>query len=129
MFVTAATVFYEAGQHDRAVEMLDRMGTALAPYPYDAISIGFSTNDYMVIEAASLYYRLGEKAKGDAMARKLAEELLTGIDFYETYQEYAPSEYQSYVEYTYLLMSKTAPYADRELIDSLRTRIKEFLEN
>lgn len=127
LFVTAATVFNEAKQYDRAVEMLDRMCAALTPYPYDAICIGFSTNDYMFIEAASLYYKLGESEKANAIASKLSDELIAGMDFYEKYQEYAPSEYQSYVEYTYLLMNKIAPYADKSLVSILETRIKDFL--
>lgn len=129
LFVTAATVFNEAKQYDRALEMLDRMCAALAPYPYDAISIGFSTNDYMFIEAATLYYKLGASAKGEAIAEKLADELIAGMDFYEKYQEYAPSEYQSYVEYTYLLMNKIASYADKSIVDRLEARIKEFLKD
>lgn len=115
VFVTAAIAFEKAGQPERALEMLNTMWEKTAPYPLDAIPIGFSANDYMVIESISLYYRLGQAEKANAIAEALYEELLSAACFYAGYYEYAKNDYETCVQYLYFLADELEKGGNTEL--------------
>lgn len=119
VFVTAATVFADAGQNERALEMLDLMWEKTAPYPIESIPIGFAANDYMVIESISLYFRLGQAEKANAIAEALYEELFTAACFYAGYYDYAKSDYESCVQYLYFLADELAKGGNTALSEQI----------
>lgn len=129
MFVTMAQSFYKHGDKDRALALLDKMTDVMKVYPLDAIPIGFSNNDYMIVESIDLYYKLGQRDKALGLAQDLSDQLLHGADFYLRYYEYAQSECESYAQYIYLLADRLQRNGENTLADELDGKLKQIVRS
>ncbi|MDY3783125.1 MAG: DUF2723 domain-containing protein [Candidatus Cryptobacteroides sp.] len=118
-FVSCAKAFMDAGSSERALEMLDKSMEVMAHYPLEAIPIGFSGNDYVVVEMIDLYYRLGQEDKARNLASQLASELLVTARFYLEYYEFAKDDFEMAGNYIYCLADTLKDTPDKELGEKL----------
>ena len=119
LFVTCARAFMKAGENGRALEMLDRCEEVMRNYPLETIPLGFSGNDYMVIEAVSCYYELGQPEKAFALAERMGGELLVSARFYLQFYDWAMDELDLTGNYIYFLADEMKKGGNAEAADKL----------
>ncbi len=119
LFVTCAEAFMAAGENDRALEMLDRCAEVMEHYPLETVPLGFSGNDFMVVETVRDYYALGQSEKALALATRMGEELLVSANFYLQFYDWAPDELDMVGGYIYLLSDEMKTGGDNEAAEKL----------
>lgn len=119
LFVTCAEAFMAAGENDRALEMLDRCAEVMEHYPLETVPLGFSGNDFMVVETVRDYYALGQPEKALDLATRMGEELLVSADFYLQFYDWAPDELDLVGGYIYLLSDEMKTGGDTEAAEKL----------
>ena len=119
LFVTCAEAFMAAGENDRALEMLDRCAEVMEHYPLETVPLGFSGNDFMVVETVRDYYALGQPEKALALATRIGEELLVSANFYLQFYDWAPDELDMVGGYIYLLSDEMKTGGDTEAAEKL----------
>ena len=119
LFVTCAEAFMAAGENDRALEMLDRCAEVMEHYPLETVPLGFSGNDFMVVETVRDYYALGQPEKALDLATRMGEELLVSADFYLQFYDWAPDELDMVGGYIYLLSDEMKTGGDTEAAEKL----------
>jgi hypothetical protein len=90
-----------------------------ANFPLESISLGFSANDYMVIQMVENYYFLGAEDKARELGLKLADGLLATSRFYLEFYEYAGASFESTHRCLIYLADVFKQYGDKELSDKL----------
>ena len=87
IFINVAKELMEAGEIDKAVEMLDMCQECVPAevYPLDMSYYGFS-NEYMVADMIQLYYDLRQAEKGRELMNKFAPELRKSFDFFSSHE-------------------------------------------
>ena len=81
--------------------------------------MGFSSNDYMVVQIVEDYYFLGEKDKARELGLKLADGLLDSSRFYLKFYDYAASSFEGCHRCILYLADVFKQYGDNELSDRL----------
>jgi len=119
LFVSCANAFMKAGENDRAMEMLDKSREILRNYPVEAIPLGFSGNDYMVVETIGAYYKLGAADKARGLAAKLGAELLVTARFYLEFYDWAKDDFEMAGNYIYLLSDALKDGGDSEMAKTI----------
>lgn len=119
LFVTCAEAFMAAGENDRALEMLDRCAEVMEHYPLETVPLGFSGNDFMVVETVRDYYALGQPEKALDLATRMGDELLVSADFYLQFYDWAPDELDLVGGYIYLLSDEMKTGGDTEAAEKL----------
>ncbi|MCQ2146388.1 MAG: hypothetical protein MJZ16_02610 [Bacteroidales bacterium] len=129
LFVNCSNAFIAAGENDRAIEMLDRCQEIMRPecYPLESIALGFSGNDYMVVQMISNYYKLGQKEKARKIAVELGNELLKTTKFYLEYYSFSQSEFELCCQYIYLLCDEVEKGGDGDIADQLQGNLNAML--
>ena len=86
IFINVAKELVEAGQKEKAVEMLDMCQECVPEevYPLDMSYYGFA-NEYMVADMVQLYYDLGEYDKGRSLLSRFAPSLTESVNFFSGY--------------------------------------------
>ena len=128
MFYTAAECFMKHGENDRAVEMLDKGVSVLQHYPIEAIPLGFSGNDYMVIGMVDDYYKLGEVEKARELGSMIGEELMKTARFFLEFYEYSSSDFEMVGNYIYYLADVFEEGGDVELSEALTGSLTKMIE-
>ena len=134
LFVTCAKAFIAEGNNERAIEMLDRCSEIMKHYPLETIPIGFTGNDYMVVEMVHYYYALGLPEKALDLATRLGEELLNNLSFYFYYSlsprfyNIGSDEYNTIGSYIYLLADELERGGHKESAESLLAAMEEIIE-
>ena len=129
LFVTAAKVFQNKGENERALEMLDKMQEVMKPYPLDAIPLGFSNNNYMVTEAINTYFELGEREKALDLTARYSEELLRTTDFYMGFGSFSENECETCAQYIFLLSDRLEKNGEKKLASQLEGKFKTILDS
>lgn len=119
MFMVASNAFMREGENDRALEMVDMCADVMRNYPLEAIGIGLSGNDYMVVNMVENYYKLGETDKARALASEMGGELLKSAKFYFDFYDWAKSEFELVGNYIYFLADVMTNVGDKEAADNL----------
>ena len=127
MFVSCAKAFMNAGQDDRALEMLDTCCEIMHRYPLSGIPLGFSSSDYMVIKMIEQYYKLGRPEKARALGAELGESLIGNARFYISFYEYARSEFEMCVNYVYYLNDALKAGGDEALAKDMMTKMENMV--
>ena len=124
LFNSFAQAFMAAGQNDRAVEALDMCQSVMLDrnYPYETVPLGFTTNDYYVMDIVSKYYALGQKDKADALAGAFADELQTAANFYLQFYDVAEEDFGTVASYIYSLADVVKKGGNAKLSDSIENR-------
>ena len=116
IYVSAAGALVSCGEEEKALELLDdcQVNVPDSNYPLESITLGFSTNDYMVTQMVSLYYKLGAREKALELARKMGGELLVTAKFYLEFYDYADSDFELVGQYLYFLADEMEKGGDAE---------------
>ena len=87
LFINVAKELMDAGQYEKAVEILDMCQECVPEevYPLDMSYYGFS-NEYMVADMIQLYYDLGENEKGHDLLARFAPALCESLAFFSGYK-------------------------------------------
>ena len=130
LFVNAANAFMKEGQYERALEMLDKCQESVpaSTYPLESIPLGFSGNDYMVVEMVEDYYALGEKEKARELGIALANDLMVSARFYLEFYELSNSEFELCGNYIYFLVDAFREGGDTALADKLLSNISKLID-
>ena len=129
LFSTCAKAFLAAGENDRALEMLDMCSEVMHRFPLCAGPIGFSGNDYMVVQMVEQYYKLGQRDKAVELAMAFGDELMQSIIFYLQFYEYARSDFESSVNYLYFLIDTLEAAGDKPLADSYTKALSDLVQS
>src|SRR5574344_91347 len=133
IFVQTALGLYEDGENEKAIQILDKMQYVMTPenFPLNT-SILYSINEYTVLQAVELYFKLGAKEKAVSLAGKFAQETVDGITlFAKPYKDSFMSKSDlenSYSLYGYLLDLLNRNGAKEEA-DKLEFQVNELLKS
>lgn len=133
IFVQTALGLYEDGENEKAIQILDKMQYVMTPenFPLNT-SILYSINEYTVLQAVELYFKLGAKEKAVSLAGKFAQETVDGITlFAKPYKDSFMSKSDlenSYSLYGYLLDLLNRNGAKEEA-DKLEFQVNEVLKS
>ncbi len=85
MFVNTAEHLFEQGDMERCLNLIDKCIDIMPAknFPY-SISWMRSINEVSLINAVELYYKCGEPAKGDMLARELGADLINTVAYLTT---------------------------------------------
>ncbi len=121
MFLNVANALIDAGEDDKALEILDlcQKNFPEQNFPLESIPIGFSANDYMVIQMVENYYYLDADDQARELGLKMSEELLETARFYLEFYEYAGSSFETTHRCIVYLADVFKQYGDQELSDRL----------
>ena len=119
LFSGCATAFLDAGQNDRALEMLTRCDETMRRFPLCAIPLGFSTNDYMLVKEMDMYFKLGESEKARELAAAYSEELLYATRFYLEFYSFAQDEFELCGNYVYYVVDTLKANGEKAMADTI----------
>jgi len=129
MFASVAMELIEAGENERAVEILDKCLSVIPEenFPLDMILYGFANERDMVgmIEA---YYLAGEYAKASELCSSMSDEVLASCEFFLMHYEDAEDYFDSCYNVLAVLSSLADEYGDSSLASSIRLRFNKLLE-
>ena len=129
LFTMCADVFIREGQKDRALEMLSKCEQVMRRYPLETISLGFSGNDYMVVDMVNQYYALGLADKAREIAKALGDELLTTASFYLEFYDWGRNEFELAGNYIYLLSDALKNGGDEALGKELTDKFVDIVNS
>ncbi len=129
LFTMCADVFIREGQKDRALEMLSKCEQVMRRYPLETISLGFSGNDYMVVDMVNQYYALGHPDKAREIALALGEELLKTAAFYLEFYDWGRNEFELAGNYIYLLSDALKNGGDEALGKELTDKFVDIVNS
>ena len=124
-----ADVFIREGQKDRALEMLSKCEQVMRRYPLETISLGFSGNDYMVVDMVNQYYALGHPDKAREIALALGDELLKTASFYLEFYDWGRNEFELAGNYIYLLSDALKNGGDEALGKELTDKFVDIVNS
>ena len=127
LFSNCAKAFMAAGENQRAMEMLDKCSAVMRRFPLCATPIGFSGNDYMVIQIVDQYYKLGAADKARELAEAFGVEMMQTISFYLQYYDYAKDDFELAVNYLYFLTDTLEAGGDKEMADALTQSLRDLV--
>ena len=121
LFLNVANALIDAREDEKALEIMDlcQKNFPEENFPLESISLGFSSNDYMVIQMVENYYFLGEKDKARELGLKLADGLLDSSRFYLEFYDYASSSFEGCHRCIVYLADVFKEYGDKDLSDRL----------
>ena len=129
LFTMCADVFIREGQKDRALEMLSKCEQVMRRYPLETISLGFSGNDYMVVDMVNQYYALGLADKAREIAKALGDELLKTASFYLEFYDWGRNEFELAGNYIYLLSDALKNGGDEALGKELTDKFVDIVNS
>ena len=129
LFTMCADVFIREGQKDRALEMLSKCEQVMRRYPLETISLGFSGNDYMVVDMVNQYYALGHPDKARELALALGDELLKTASFYLEFYDWGRNEFELAGNYIYLLSDALKNGGDEALGKELTDKFVDIVNS
>ena len=135
MFVTVANALINAGEREKAMEILDKCQECIPEetFPLETIPVGFTTNTYMSIRLAEMYYFLHADDKATELATKVGYQLLDTMRFYGKYTTLGQPEFEAAYQALYYLEDVLEDYQQldlaSEIADELSAMIKELKAN
>ena len=129
LFVSTANALLKVGDKERALKVLDRCQESMPEnvWPLDAIPLGFSTNDYMVVNMVSAYFAAGAPDKAAELGAKLGKDLLASAHFYMEYYEYAQDEFEKSCQFLYFLVDELEKGGDKKVSAELKRSLVTLL--
>ena len=129
LFLNVANALIDSNEDEKALEIMDLCQKYFPEenFPLETIPVGFSGNDYMVIQMVENYYFLGAQDKARELGMKLAEGLLASSRFYLEFYEYAGSNFETAHRCIIYLADVFKQYGDKELSDQLLESLETLL--
>ena len=121
LYLNVANALIDAGENEKALEILDRCQAnfPVENFPLETIPVGFSTNDYMVVQMVENYYYLGEEDKARELGLKLADGLLDSSRFFLEFSSYSTTSFENCHRCLVYLADVFKQYGDKDLSDKL----------
>ena len=129
IFLNVANALIDAGEDDKAMEILDRCQTCFPEenFPLETIPVGFSGNDFMAIQMVEDYYFLGADDKARELGDRLGGQLLESARFYLEFYDFASSSFESCHRCLVYLSDVFKQYGDQERSDHLLDSLELLL--
>lgn len=129
IFASVAMEMIEAGEIERAVEILDKCQSVIPVknFPLDMIIYGFS-NERDIVNIIEAYYMAGEPAKASALCSSISDEILASSKFFLKHYEDAEEYFDSCYKVLAVLSSIAEEYGDTSLAESIRSRFNRLFE-
>ena len=129
MFVTVANALIDAGEAEKAVEMMDMCQEVFPEqnFPLETIPLGFSGNDYMVAQMIENYYYLGAPEKARDLATRLGDGLLQTCGFYLQWGSLGRSEFEAGSRVLLYVADVCKQYGDKDLGNAMVDSLEAFL--
>ena len=117
------------GENEKALEMLDACQENVPEenFPLETIPVGFSSNDYMVIQMVSQYYQLGAVEKARDLAVRLGNDLMVSARFFLEFYDVARSDFEYCGQYIYVLTDEMRKYGDKALGDEIEGHFNDLM--
>ena len=130
VFVNVAGALMKEGENEKALEILDmcQENVPEANFPLETICLGFTTNDYMVVQMVEDYYKLGRKEKGRELALRFSGELLRTASFYLDFYEYSKDDFETCTQYLGHLIQTLDDCDDKETADKVEADFRSLLD-
>ena len=96
-------------------------------FPLDMTFLGFS-NEYMVLRMIAMYYDLDQGDKARDIAGRFADELMASADFFLSFYEYRPDDFDNVFTYLQNLQYLYSANGDSALAESLEKRLKDLID-
>ena len=121
LYLNVANALIDAGEDEKAQEILDRCQANFPEenFPLETIAVGFTSNDYMVVQMVENYYYLGEEDKARELGLKLADGLLDSSRFFLEFSSYSTTSFENCHRCLVYLADVFKQYGDKELSDKL----------
>ena len=129
LFLTVANALIDAGEHEKAIEMMDlcQENFPESQFPLESIPLGFVGNDYMVAQLIENYYYLGENEKAADLAGRMCRQLMDTAAFYIEWGSLGSSEFESAGRVLLYIVDVCKQYGDTELSQLLASDFEALL--
>jgi hypothetical protein len=130
LFVTVANALIDAGEPEKAIEILDMCQENFPEenFPLETICVGFSGNDYMVAQIIENYYHLGQTEKAGDLAARLGDQLLETAAFYVGWGGLGESEFENASRILLYVADVCKDYGDEVLASAMMKNLKVLLD-
>ena len=130
MYLNAVNALIDAGEDDKALELLDlcQENVPEENYPLETIPLGFSGNDYMVIQMVENYYYLDAADKARDLALRMSNQLMTSARFYLEYYDLARSQFETVSRCLVYLADVLKQYGDTELSEQINNSFSTLVK-
>ena len=128
IFASVAMEMIEAGEFERAVELLDKCQSVIPEenFPLDIILYGLG-NERDLISMIEAYYLAGAPEKASALCSSMSDEVLVSCEFFLNHYEDAENYFDSCYNVLAVLASVAEEYGDDSLASSIRLRFNNLL--
>ncbi len=125
LYVNTVSALMKEGRKEEAVRMLDlcQQNVPAEVYPLETVPLGFTSNDYMVVQMVSQYLTLGEREKGRDLAVRLSNELMVSARFYLEFYDFARHDFEVVGQYIYILSDELRSHGEEELAKEIEGRL------
>ena len=125
LYVNTVSALMKEGRKEEAVRMLDlcQQNVPAEVYPLETVPLGFTSNDYMVVQMVSQYLTLGEREKGRDLAVRLSNELMVSARFYLEFYDFARHDFEVVGQYIYILADELRSHGEEELAKEIEGRL------
>ena len=129
LFLSVANALIDIREYKKAIEVLDLCQENFPEenFPLETISVGFTSNDYMVAQIIENYYFLGEKEKGRSMAIRMVEQLLTTAGFYMEWGRLGDTEFETASRILLYIAEICRQYGDTEVARTMTEGMEALL--
>ena len=129
IFASVAMELIEAGEYERAVEILDKCQEMIPVenFPHDTILYGFA-NERDLAGMIEAYYLAGEPGKASALCSSMADQLLLSCRFFLNHYEDAADYFESCYNVLSVLCALADEYGDTSLASSISERFNSMLD-
>ena len=130
LFVSTANALLKAGDKERALNVLDKCQEAMPEkvWPLETIPLGFSTNDYMVVNMVADYFAAGAYDKAVDLGARLGSQLLISAGFYMQFYDYAQSDFEMTCQFLYYLIDEMEKGGARKEASALKSGLVSILK-
>lgn len=128
-----AKALVNAGEIDKAVEVLDKMEEVMIPsqFPYNA-SLLPSLNEFAVMEAIDIYFLAGENEKAKTLADAFVEDTFDSVRFFGTEHNgryLSKSDIENNLSYIFYISDIFRKRGFEEEAEALEKRVEEMIDS
>ena len=129
LFLTVANALIDAGEDEKALEIMDLCQENFPEqnYPLESIPLGFSGNDYMVAQLVENYYYLGEVEKARDLAARFGDQLTDTARFYLEWGSLGSHEFETASRVLLYVSDVCKQYGDKDLSEAIVANLEALL--
>jgi len=129
LYLTVANALIDIGEEEKALEIMDlcQENCPEENFPLESISLGFSSNDYMVAQLIENYYYLGSVSQARDLAARFGDQLLDTITFFLEWGTLGSAEFETASRVLLYVADVCKQYGDKELGDAMVDNLEALL--